>query len=87
VYPATIKNVFQFNDHTNTMMFFPHLTMEDPPNLHQHITDLIFINNILDPNTSVINWLGIGKAYWDHVISQLEKLKYELSLNLYITKF
>ncbi len=87
MYPATVKIPVQSKDHMNTVTFFPHLTMEDPPNFHQHITDLIFMNNVFDTNTSGMNILNIGKAYWNHICSQLKKLKYELSLNLYITQF
>jgi hypothetical protein len=87
VYPATVQIPVKPEDHMNTVTFFPHLTMEDPPNFHQHITDLIFIKSANDTNTSGINILNTGRAYWNHVCGQLEKLKYELSLNFYITQF
>ena len=76
VYPDTVKNAVQFNNQViNTVKFFPHLTMEDPPNLHQHVTDLIFITNIFNTSnaTSTMNILTIGKAYWNHICCQLEK--------------
>ena len=90
VYPATVKNAVQFNDQViNTIKFFPHLTMEDPPNLHHHVTDLMISSNVFNTSnaTLAMNILTIGKAYWNHICCQLEKLKNELSLNLYTTQF
>ena len=89
IHPGTVKIPVQFND-VDIVKFFPHLTMEDPPHLHQDITHLIFFDsarNLLDTNILNMNILDIGRLHWIHFWNQLEKLKSEFSLNLYITQF
>lgn len=76
-------------DHMNSVTFFPHLTMEDPPNINQHINDLVILTSgyAYDSSTSDMSILNICMVIWNNVCSQLKKLRNELSLNLCITQF
>ncbi|XP_028397653.1 GPI mannosyltransferase 4-like isoform X2 [Dendronephthya gigantea] len=89
VYPATVEVPVQFNNDANMIKFFPHLSMEDPPNFHQHITDLFFNTNYQyhDSGITTMNIIDISRTVWNHVCSQLQKMKCDLSLNLHTTRF
>ena len=61
--------------------------MEDPPDFNHHFTELIFG----DPDSPILSHCDSSiiqtlKMYFYNFISQFQKLKSELSLNLYVLR-
>ena len=61
--------------------------MEDPPKLHQHITDLFFSKVGFATTSPNMNMLDVSREYLNYFYSRIKKLKCELSLNYYTTQF
>lgn len=96
LWPGTVK--IGIESQLSVVNFFPHVTMEDPPDFNHHFTEMIFGNpavsfhgrdNYEQEHASVAKEFSVVqkiKNYFQNFIKRFQQLHSELSLNLYVSK-